>query len=272
MKNANSLSSLTKFGLISVGIVVIYLIISSHFLLVVRTAHFLGDAAYVPSAVLRYTGVIFRNTEVSAFVEIVFLVFWLAFIGVTCWAIFRAAIFIKDSLGSLIFDSEEERVNYAKCFKTAFYALLPIFILSLLTLAITPVQSHKYDTASMSEIAETVSFPGFLTAMDESTIALFGVTLFVVLIMTIAFLLMKILPDNVPSTFAALFIGVIVGTAVMMPLMWFGAKAFELINFLTRNSYLSHFVLFAIYSIISAVFILPTLNGKQKTIGKKLPA
>lgn len=272
MKNENNFSLPTKIGLISPGCVGIYLIISLHFLLAVRTAHFLGDATYVPPSILRFTGVIFNNAEVSAFVEIVFLVVWMAFIGVTCWAMFRAGIFIKDSLGALFFDSKEELDSYAKCFKTAFYAMLPMLILSLLTLAMTPVQSHKYDTVSMSEIAEAVTFPRFLTAMDEGTIALFGVTLFVVLIMTVVFLLMKILPDNVPMMFVALFVGVIAGTAVMMPLMWFGAKGFEFIGHLTKSSYLSHFILFAIYSIISAVFILPTLDRKKKTIGKKLPA
>lgn len=272
MKNENKFSLPTRFGLVSLGGFGIYSIIGLHFLLAVRTAHFLGDAAYIPPSILRFTGVIYTNSEVSAFAEIVFLVIWLAFIGFTCWAMFRAGVFVKDSLGSLFFDTNDERAEYAKCFTTAFYALLPVLILSLLTLAMTPVQSHKYDTASMSEIAEAVSFPDFLTAMDEGTIALFGVTLFVVLIMTVVLLLMKILPDNVPMMFVALFIGVIVGVAVMMPLMWFGAKGFEFINLKMKSSYLSHFVLFAIYSIASAVFILPTLNRKKKITGKKLPA
>lgn len=272
MKNEAAISLPTKFGLTLLAGVGIYLIISLHFLFAVRTAYFLGDAAYIPPSILRFTGVIFTNSEVSAFVEIVFLAVWLAFLGFTCWAMFRAGIFVKDALGSLIFDQKDAQIAYAKCFETAFYALLPVLILSLLTLAITPIQSDKYDTASMSQIAEIVSFPRFLTAMDEGTIALFGVTLFVVLILTVVYFLMKILPDNVPMMFVALFVGVIVGTAAMMPLMWFGARGFEFINVKTENSYLSHFVLFAIYSIVSAIFIVPTLNEKKRLNGKKLPA
>jgi len=275
-ENSNSISEISlpfpaRFGLTLLGCTVVYSIISLHFFLAVKTAFFLGDAAYLPPSVLHFTSVIFRVAEISAFVEIVFLVMWLTFIGFTCWAMFKFAVLLKDSLGSIFFDDQSDLAAYTKCFNTAFCTLLPVLILSLLTLAITPIQSHKYEMVSMSEIAEIVSFSRFLTAMDEGTIALFGVTVFVILVLIVAYLQMKFLPDNMPVMFIAVFVGVIIGVFAMMPLMWFGARGFEFINLKTGSSHLSHFALFAIYSIVSAIFILPVLNKKKKTTVRKLP-
>lgn len=280
VQNETTLSLPVRFALTLLGCIAVYLLVTSHFFLVVRTAHFLGDAAYLPASVSDFTSAMFRIGKVSAFFEIVFLVIWLAIVGFSCWGIFKGAILVKNLFGSILFDDANDLAGYKKCFKNAFYALLPVLILSLVTLAITPVQSHNSDSASMSEIAETISFSRFLSAMDEGTIALFGVSLFVVLVLLIVYLLMKILPDNALVTFGALFVGVIVGVLVMMPLMWFGKNGFDIIKLQTQNSYLSHFVLFAVYSIASAIFILPTLDKKKvsgkytsgKTIGRKLPA
>jgi hypothetical protein len=263
INNKTQLTSGSGFIWTLTGCVGVYLIISLHFLLAVRTAHFLGDPTYLPPSVLRFTSIFFRVAEVSAFVEIVFLVIWLAFIGFTCWGMFKAAL-------TLIKYSGFESKGYQDCFKSAFYALLPVLILSLLTLSVTPIQDNKYGTASMSEIAESLPFTIFLSAMDEGTIAIFGVTLLVVITLTTALLLTKILPDTTFMFLVGIFLGVLISVAVMMFLMPLGVQSFNLIKQQTGNSYFSHFALFAVYSAISVMFILPA--KKKKTIGEKLPA
>lgn len=268
----NGFSFLSKFGWTLLGCAGIYLIISLHFLLAVRTAHFLGDATYLPPSVLRYTSIFFRNDEISAFVEIVFLVFWVAFLGLSCWGLFYIALKIKKIINSFFFNGKVEQEDFSACFKTSFYVLLPVLILSLLTLSITPLRSNYYDTASMSEVAEYLPFSKFLLAMDEGTIAMFGVTLFVVLTLTTSFYLMKILPDNSPMFLFSIFLGVLVGVAVLMFLLPLGVKGFEFIKGGTANFFLAHFTLFGIYSIVSIFFVLPLLGKKKKTIGAKLPA
>lgn len=261
--NKTQLSSGSGFIWTLMGCLGVYLIISLHFLLAVRTAHFLGDPTYLPPSILSFTSVFFRVAEVSAFVEIVFLVIWMAFIGFTCWGMFKAALTVNKYLGL-------DGNVYQECFKRAFYALLPVLILSLLTLSITPIQDNKYGTASMSEIAESLPFNIFLSAMDEGTIAIFGVTLLVVITLTTALLLNKILPDSTFMFLVGIFLGVLISVAVMMFLMPLGVQAFSLIRHQMDNSYVSHFALFAVYSAVSAMFILRA--KKKKTIGEKLPA
>lgn len=263
INNRTQLSSGSRFIWTMLGCLGVYLIISLHFLLAVRTAHFLGDPTYLPPSVLRFTAVFFRVAEVSAFVEMVFVVFWLAFIGFTCWGMFKAVLMISKYLSL-------ESKAYQNSFKSGFYALLPVLILSLLTLAVTPIQDNKYGTVSMSEVAESLPFTVFLSAMDEGTIAIFGVTLLVVITLTTALLLTKILPDTTFMFLVGIFLGVLISVAVMMFLMPLGVQAFDLIKHQTGNSFVSHFVLFAVYSTISAMFILPA--KKKKTIGEKLPA
>lgn len=251
-----------RYGLTLIGFLGVYLIISFHFLLSVKVAHFLGDAAYIPPSVLRYTAIFYHDSEISVLVELIFLIIWLAFLGLTCWGMFKIGLMFVKLIG---FSKKE----FFTPFRNAFHSLLPTLVLSLLTLSITPIRGYKYDTSSMSEIAERISFTSFLSAMDVGTIAIFGLTFFVILTMTTSFFVAKFLPDNVPMLLLSIFVGVLVSVAVMMFLMPIGIQGFEFIKRQTGDSYLSHFALFGVYSLISAILVLPIKRGK--TIREKLP-
>lgn len=257
-----SLFAQTIFTMISCAAV--YAIIAGHFLLAVKAAHFLGDATYLPPSVLRYTEVFFRSGEVSALVEIVFLVVWLVFLIVTCAAMFWAVWMAADFIGGVLPSVKD---GIADCLATAFFALLPVLILSVLTLSITPLTSTKNSSPSMSEIAEQLSFGKFLAAMDENTIAMFGVGFFVTITLAVAVFLTKFLPDSPPMFFIAIFVGVIAGVAVLMPVMSFGAKGFELVQNRAGSAVAAHCALFAVYSLASAIFVMPVV-WERKT--KKL--
>lgn len=261
---APNISFFAQLILTAISCAGVYAIIAAHFLLAVKTAHFLGDAAYLPPSVLRYTEIFFRSGEVSAFAEIVFLVIWLIFLIVTAVAMFGAAAFALDFL-----EKNLTKTAIFDCAAKAFYVQLPLLILSVLTLSITPLTSTKNDSPSMSEVAEYLSFGKFLAAMDEGTIAMFGVGLFVAITLVAAFYLTKILPDSPPMFFIAIFVGVILGVAALMPVMSFGAQGFEFIQNRTGSSVAAHFALFAVYSFASAVLVLP-LTWERKT--KKLKA
>ena len=265
-REASSLSLSAQTLLTAISCFVVCATIAGHFLFAVKAAHFLGDAAYLPPSILRYTEVFFRSGEVSAFVEIAFLVVWLVFLIATCaamfWAIWMAADFVGGVLPSI-------KDGIADCLATAFFALLPVLILSVLTLSVTPLTSTKNSSPSMSEIAEQLSFGKFLAAMDENTIAMFGVGFFVTITLAVAGLLTKFLPDSPPMFFVAIFVGVIAGVAVLMPLMSFGAQGFEFVQNRAGSAIAAHFALFTVYSLASAIFVMPIV-WERKT--KKLKA
>ncbi|HRH44463.1 MAG TPA: hypothetical protein PKY82_22700 [Pyrinomonadaceae bacterium] len=236
----------------------------------VKIAHFLGDPTYLPPSVLRITGIFFHYSEVADFVEIVFLIFWLFFLVVTCFVIFWGISFAAKFIGNFFGVDEKLYQAIWKCFRRSFFAQLPILILSVLTLSITPLSSPNYDTPSMSEIAGYLPFGKFLGAMDEGTMAMCGVTLFVVLTLVTASYVMKILPDTAWAFLVGIFVGVIVGVLVLNFLMPIAAQGLKSIRISTESSIVTHFILFAIYSLVSSVLVLPLTGKKEKT--SKLPS
>jgi hypothetical protein len=81
---------------------------------------------------------------------------------------------------------------------------------------------------------------------------------------------MKILPDTAWAFLVGIFVGVIVGVLVLIFLMPIAAQGLKSIRISNESSILTHFILFAIYSLVSIALVLPLMGKKKKT--SKLPS
>lgn len=243
-----------------------YLLISTHYLFCVRLAHLLGDATYIPPSVLRFTGVVFRDSEVGAFVQIVFFVFWLIVVIASCVLIFMAASFVTYFVISNILSDEALESAVGDCLANGFICLVPVLALSLLTLLIMPLESTHLssESESLSQIGALMPFSEFLFTMTEATMVIFLVCFFVVITVTVAYLL-SFFWDSDFSFFVWIFVGVCVGLAMIFGLGHFLHKGIEFIKIQTDNAYLTLYTVFAVYAFVCTILIFPsTLKTKKE--------
>lgn len=257
---------LTRAFLILISCVGVYLLNATHFVFCVRAAHFLGDVSYIPPSILRYTSIIFQQGEIEAGAQIIFFILWLILVVVSA-ALLAAISFAVIGL-SLLFTSDES-ISAAICDSLfdGILAILPVILLSLLTLLTMPLESThpSVDSTSLTQIGEMLLFSDFLYTMTQATVVISVVCLFVILTCVIVYFLSFILPDNSFFFFVSMFIGVCVGVAIIMLLGDFLYKGMGVIRFLTGSSYLTHYAIYGIYSFFSALLILPSwLRDKDK--------
>lgn len=241
-----------------------YLLVGTHYLFCVRVAHLLGDVTYIPPSILRFTGVIFRDAEVSAFAQILFFVIWLILVAVSCCLLFAVASLALDFVLNLILSDAELESAINDCLAKGFVCVAPVIALSLLTLLIMPLESTHLasESTSLTQIGALMPFAEFLYAMTEATIVIFLVCLFVVITVVVAYLL-SYFWDSDFSFIVWMFVGVCVGIGVIMVLGHYLQKALEFIQFQTGNSYLTFYAIFAVYAFVCTILILPSALKKE---------
>lgn len=246
-----------------------YLLVSTHYLFCVRVAHLLGDVAYIPPSLLRFTGVIFRDAEVSAFAQILFFVVWLIFVAVSCFLMFAVVSFATYFIISWIVSDIMIEAAIEDCLMKGFICLAPVLALSLLTLLIMPLESTHLasESTSLTQVGALMPFAEFLYTMTEATIVIFLVCFFVVITVVVAYLL-SYFWDTELSFIVWIFVGVCVGIGVIMVLGHYLQKALEFIQFQTGNSYLTFYAIFAVYAFVCTILISPSAikADKKKSI------
>lgn len=242
-----------------------YLLVSTHYLFCVRVAHLLGDVTYIPPSILRFTGVVFRDAEVSAFAQILFFVIWLIFVAVSCFLLFAAASYATYFIINLILSDEALESAIGDYLAKGFLCLTPVLALSLLTLLIMPLESTHLPSASesLTQIGALMPFAEFLYTMTEATIVIFLVCFFVVITVVVAYLL-SFFWDSDFSFIVWIFVGVCVGLGVIFVFGHYLYKALEFIQLHTGSSYLTFYAIFAAYAFGCTILIFPSAVKAEK--------
>jgi hypothetical protein len=233
------------------GALLHYLVITLHFLLALKLIHLAGDPLQVPPALQSLNRFLMWGPE--NFVCFVFEVLWIGLIVCTYLGMRYAAGLVKR-------DSEP--------FKRGFSLLLPLVFLSLITLAIIPLQSTKgltHDTI-MTEGAY-MSFPEFVHYMTDATF----MALIALSVLLFPFLFFMILfsfkSEKYDPGMGMFFLAIVLGIGVALLIGFLGVPLIESIHG-ALDGIASLFAIFGIYGALSAGGVLLGTGKKSAAQGR----
>lgn len=252
---------------------VTFLLVVVNFIAGLTIAYMMGDPANDMPAIVRDSiQVLLLRTDTEMFwlLKMTLYIVWIGGLIISYVLMFWPASFIANKIYGLvsgIFTFLPPVEEFSKSVNTGFRSQLFFVILVFITMAIIPIESHNYITFpdTYLELSESIAYTEFLLEMNFATLAVFGVGVFLVIVLGFLILIgMNFFPDASPPMFFLLvFAGVIVGVGVIMVIMEFLRPLIESIN-QSSNVFAAVFLSFLFYAAVLLPFgILFALKKKD---------
>lgn len=236
-------------------------------------AYMMGDPTNDMPAIVRDSIQVLllrSDTEIFWLLKMILYIVWIGGLLISYAAMFMPVSYIANKIYGFvsgIVTFLPPRESFSKAVNTGFRSQLFFIILVFITLAIIPIESHNYITFpdTYLELSESMAYTEFLLDMNFATLAVFGVGMFLVIVLGFLMLVgMKFFPDASPFMFFLLvFVGVIIGVGVIMVMMEFMRPLVESINE-SSNVFIAVFLSFLFYEAVLLPFgILFAIRNKD---------
>lgn len=262
-----------RFFVGSGSAVVTFLLVVINFIGGLTIAYMMGDPTNDMPAIVRDSIQVLllrTDTEIFWLLKMTLYIAWIGGLIISYVVMFWPIAFITNKIYGLvsgIFTFLPPVEEFSKSVNTGFRSQLFFVILVFITLAIIPIESHNYITFpdTYLELSESMAYTEFLLDMNFATLAVFGVGVFLVIVLGFLMLIgMNFFPDASPPMFFLLvFARVIIGVGVIMVIMEFLRPLIESIN-QSSNVFVAVFLSFLFYAAVLLPFgILFALRKKD---------
>jgi hypothetical protein len=262
----------------SASALVTFLLVVVNFIGGLTIAYMMGDPTNDMPAIVRDSIQVLllrTDTEIFWLLKMTLYIVWIGGLIISYGAMFWPASLAANKIYGLvsgIFTFLPPVEEFSKAVNTGFRSQLFFVILVFIALAIIPIESHNYITFpdTYLELSESMAYTEFLLDMNFATLAVFGVGMFLVIVLGFLMLIgMNFFPDACPPMFFLLvFAGVIVGVGVIMVIMEFLRPLIESIN-QSSNVFVAVFLSFLFYAAVLLPFgILFALRKKDNKENK----
>lgn len=226
--------------------------------------HQVGDPVQVPGWVADIARLGGTGHGPAVFLSFLFLAVWILVVGGVSWAAGTGLHRLLLKLGAGLGLPKERAEHNARA---AFYSLLPVLCICLLTLLVLPAEAPRAPQPGPTEaqLAQYMSFPGFLRLIITGTVAMLALaSIFITIgaVYTVAGWLQRGREPGGGVLFGGIFLGILVAMTV-------GLGGGSVLRALEKHTsaFAELWIVLGAYSVFSALLTLPA----RLKAPKKLP-